>query len=337
MKIYFKSKISNMYHKRGILTQYDIGIRKSKSKNKKRALNILYSFKNKALNGFKRKNVNTKKFSENLYINLKLLDYEKIELLDYENLINSLYDLTNKDKYSLLDSFLTSLCLSVVRVKKESIHIYINKLEAFFKLCVKHEKIYGHDYIANVDPIFFNNNIDNNSILLYENMMLKMINNNDLSTQTALNLSFEILHLLSAKTIMLLLKGNKYPAREIFAYMIINKMSKENKDLNDSIIEHFKYSKRNTELYYVCLIRNIDSSILLEDINLSVLLKRLVKTKNSLLLTSTKKIEDLISLYLKESKNNKDYLNRMLTIADLFNEKKELFNKLSVNFTINDF
>lgn len=326
-----------MYHKRGILTEYDIEIRKSKSKNKKRALNILYSFKNKALNGFKRKNVNTKKFSENLYISMELLDYEKIELLDYENLINSLYDLTNKEKYSLLDSFLTSLSESVVRVKKESIHMYMNKLESLFKLCVKHEKIYGHDYIANVDPIFFNNNIDNDSISLYENMILKMINNNELSTQTALNLSFEILHLLSTKTIMLLLKGNKYPARAIFAYMIINKMSKESKDLNDSIIEHFKYSKLNTELYYVCLIRNIDSCILLEDINLSVLLKRLVKTENSLLLTSTKKIEDLISLYLKESKNNKDYLNRMLTIADLFNEKKELFNKLSVNFTINDF
>ena len=327
MKIYFKNNIEGIYQKKGLLTAiFDNRVIKNEDKNIKKTLKILNTFKNKALKGFNKKEVNTKKFKKNIIFYMNNLDYKKIDINDYINLINSLYDLKTDSKNELIEVFLQGLLIDFEEEMYESIDIekHFDKLKELIKLCIKHEKKYSHDYNENISLFLFmsaNFNINYFRLNLYENIVLDILKNDKYSAQTLLNLSYEILNLLNEDIIILMLNNTKYPeSKSMFIYRLLNeRLNNENYELKNSIINNFKQNKKLlTELYYVCLIRNIDNNIKLSDINIKSVINILINTKNKLYKLSTENIEYLFKEYLLESKNTNDYLKRISDIEKYY-------------------
>lgn len=349
MKIELKNldEFKYLTHNKGILSneytfrdyeehhKIEINIKNNVIKRKQRSLNIINKIKNKFKNGLTKTFVNKKVFSKNIIFFISLMSIEKMDFKDYSKFVNFVLTIKNIDKKVLIESLLNNFdnCSPESILKEED---FLNKLKILVKTINDYELeskdtidyIFGIDFLAYLKLELFKK---------FENMLMEMINNNEISEQTATNFFYYTFHRLEKENLKRILNKSVMLPYSNYEY-IFRIIKKTDKELSNIIINScIKGNFNLTELYYVCLIKKIDNNIDLKDVNINSIMMKLMRTEHKLINVDLEKIFKLIKTYIEESINTKYYLKRLIQVADLFEAKKELKNKIKLFSEIENF
>lgn len=305
------------------------------AKNKK-AIKKLDNIKNVLENKITKKNIKTKYFLKNcMYcienINLVNLTYE--EFVNFYEKVSILSRKIKNFKIDFIEAFLNDVDYFDIfsfntKYSEFEVDENLKKINYIFKIMNEKESDNMYDFLYSVTKENFKK---------IEDSLFELLKNNEINYNIICNILSSWLHQLKIENLTILLNKGKLNKFTNY-YPFYKNLNNYDEDIRKLIIKSFYESNISiNELYYVCLLNNIENNIDLKKINISCILNRLISTQNKLTKIDINKLNNLLETYLIESPNNKSFVKRLDKISYLFENKKVLSEKIELEYALLNF
>jgi len=305
------------------------------AKNKK-AIKKLNNIKNILENKITKRNIKTKSFIKNCmycieHINLINLTYE--EFVNFYEKLSILSRKIKNFKIDFIEAFLSDVdYLDIFSFNTKYSEFEVNenlkKINYIFKIMNEKESDNMYDFLYSVTKENFKK---------IEDSLFELLKNNEINYNIICNILSSVLDKLKIENLNILLNNGKLNRCSNY-YPFYKNLNNYSEDFRNLVIKAFYDSNiAINELYYVCLLNNIENNIDLKKLNISCILNRLISTQNKLIKIDINKLNNLLETYLIESPNNKSFVERLDKISYLFKHKKVLSEKIELEDALLNF